>query len=209
MAINIENDTYHRLIFLYIYIIYMNKLLNIKTGIDASYKDNETAKRMLSKQGFSLDEQLSGQRAKVFVDGIGKPHVVFRGTSNKHDMITDALIARGWGNKTNRVKHSKKVMKEVETKYNQPGNAIGHSLGGYLAQNSGAKGKITTYNKASTGVRNNNPNQTDIRTDKDIISILTRKDKNNVTLKSKSWNPFVAHSTRSLKDKNVTKGKFI
>jgi hypothetical protein len=187
----------------------MNNLINIKTGLDASYKDNKTAGSMLSKQGFSLDDQLSGQRAKVFVDGEGKPVVSFRGTSNKKDMVTDALIMAGLGKYTNRVKHSKKVIKEVEAKYKQPSAAIGHSLGGYLAENSGAKGKIVTYNKGATGQNKYNKNQIDIRTNKDLASILTKKNRNNVTLNSKSNNPFVAHSTKSLKDKNVIKGRFV
>ena len=187
----------------------MNKLADIKTGIDASYKNNETAKNMLSKQGFSLDEQLSGQRAKVFTNPKGEPVVAFRGTANKKDMVTDALIMAGLGKYTKRVKHSKKVIKQVEDKYKQKVGAIGHSLGGYLAENSNAKGKIVTYNKAATGQNKYNKNQTDIRTKKDLVSILTKKKGNNITLKSKSWNPFVAHSTKSLKDKNTGKNKFV
>ena len=185
----------------------MNKLADIKTGIDASYKNNETAKNMLSKQGFSLDEQLSGQRAKVFTNPKGEPVVAFRGTANKKDMVSDALIMAGLGKYTKRVKHSKKVIKQVEDKYKQKTGAIGHSLGSYLAQNSNAKGKIVTYNGLK--VNNNNKNQTNIRTNKDLVSILTKKKGNNITLKSKSWNPFVAHSTKSLKDKNTGKNKFV
>jgi predicted alpha/beta-fold hydrolase len=163
----------------------------------------------LADQGFSLDDQLSGQRAKVFLNPEGTPVVAFRGTKNKHDMVTDALIMAGLGKYTKRVKHSKKVMKEVEAKYNKPATAIGHSLGGYLAENSGNHGKVITYNKAATGQNKHNKNQIDIRTDKDLISMLTRPKRNNITLKSKSWNPFTSHSTKSLKDKNVIKGKFI
>lgn len=191
----------------------MNQLINIKTGLDASYQDNDTAKKTLSKQGLKLDEQLSGKRAKVFVNAEGKPTVSFRGTNNKRDIITDALIMGGLGKYTNRVKHSKKVIKEVENKYNQPSGAIGHSLGGYLAENSGAKGNITTYNKLATGMNKKNKKQTDIRTNKDIASILTRKSRNNVELRSKSNNPFISHSTKSLKNKNIksknVKYKFI
>lgn len=181
----------------------MNQLTNIKTGIDASYQTNKEAKRTLENQGFTLDEQLSGQRAKVFLDGTGKPVVSFRGTNNRHDVITDAMIFAGLGKYTKRVKHSKKVIKDVENKYGKGPQAIGHSLGGYLAENSGAQ-NIITYNKlALPYTQSKNPFQTDIRTNKDIASILTRKNKNNVTLKSKSWNPFVSHSTKSLKKKNI------
>jgi hypothetical protein len=190
--------------------LYMNSLNDIKAGINASYKKNDEAKQILAEQGFSLDDQLSGQRAKVFLNPEGKPVVAFRGTKNKHDMVTDALIMAGLGKYTKRVKHSKKVMKEVEAKYNKPATAIGHSLGSYLAENSGNHGKIITYNKlALPYTQPNNKNQVDIRTSNDLASIMTRPRKGNITLKSKSWNPFTSHSTKSLKDKNVIKGKFI
>jgi hypothetical protein len=45
----------------------MNSLHDVKVGIDASYKKNDEAKQILANQGFSLDNQLSGQRANFFL----------------------------------------------------------------------------------------------------------------------------------------------
>ena len=181
----------------------MNQLPSLKAGLDASYQTNEKAKKTLSDQGFVMDEQLSGKRAKVFLDGKGKPVVSFTGTHNRHDVITDAMIMAGLGKFTKRLKHSKKVIKDVKNKYGQGPQAIGHSLGGYLAENSGAK-DVVTYNKlALPFTQRKNPFQTDIRTNKDLVSVLTKSKRNNVTLNSKSWDPFVSHSTKSLKKKNI------
>jgi hypothetical protein len=182
----------------------MNQLPNIKAGIDASYKTNEQAKQILADQGFVMDDQLSGKRAKVFLDGEGKPVVSFTGTHNRHDVLTDAMIMAGLGKYTKRVKHSKKVVKDVKNKYGEGPQAIGHSLGGYLAENSGAK-NVVTYNKLALPFQSKNPFQTDIRTSNDMASVFSNRKNKNITLKSKSWNPFVAHSTKSLKNKNAIK----
>jgi len=47
-----------------------------------------------------------------------------------------------------------------------------------------------------------NKKQIDIRTSNDLASLLSRGNKQ-ITLKSKSYNPLVAHSTKSLKARNV------
>ena len=139
------------------------KFNDLKNALKSSYMPNNKAEKELQKSGYTLDKELSGQRAKVYVDKDGQPTIAYRGTSNLKDWFTDLSIPLGFAHKTNRVKHSKMVAKQVETKYGKAANAIGHSLGGYLAEVSGAKGNITTYNKASVGKKNNNPNQVDIR----------------------------------------------
>ena len=108
------------------------------------------------------------------------------------------------GKYTKRVKHSKKVVNDVKNKYGEGPQAIGHSLGGYLAENSGAK-NVVTYNKLALPFQSKNPFQTDIRTSNDMASVFSNRKNKNITLKSKSWNPFVAHSTKSLKNKNAIK----
>mgnify|MGYP003640566415 CR=1 FL=1 len=183
----------------------MSKIDKLKSGIQASYQTNNDAKETLKKQGFKLDESLSGQRAKVYTNEQGKPHIAFRGTNNKSDVVTDIKSFLGIKNK--RLEHSKKVAKDVEKKYGRPATAIGHSLGGFLAENSGVHGEVVTYNKLATGRTKKNDKQTDIRTKNDLASILTQKKKKNVTLKSKSVNPLVSHSTKSLKQKNIIKNK--
>jgi hypothetical protein len=113
-------------------------------------------------------------------------------------MMTDLAIPLGLGKKTKRVKHSKMVAKQVAEKYGQPVDAIGHSLGGYLAENSGVKGNIVTFNKASVGAQHHNAHQIDIRTKRDVVSMLTPKNPRNVTIRSKSASPLTEHSAATL-----------
>ena len=86
----------------------------------------------------------------------------------------------------------------MEEKYGQSANAVGHSLGEYLAENSGAHGNIATFNKASVGTKRKNSQQVDIRTKRDLVSIFTPKRKSNITIGSKSKNPLKEHTTDSL-----------
>lgn len=170
--------------------------------LSASYQKNNEAEKTLSKQGYKLDKQLSGNRSKVFVDSNGKAHVVHRGTQNLGDVWTDAMITAGLGKYTKRVKHSKKVYKQAQDKYKQKDvNTYGHSLGGYLAENSGNKtGKVTTFNKAASlsGKRVKNKNQHDIRTHNDVVSMFTKKHKGQTQLRG-NRNILKSHSVDSLK----------
>lgn len=170
----------------------------LKRGLKASYQSNDKAEKELLKSGYTLDKDLSGKRAKVYVDKNGQPTVAFRGTQNFHDVITDFAIPLGLAQKTKRMQHSKALVKKVEDKYQQPTNAVGHSLGGYLGEHSGARGKIVTFNKASVGGKNKNPNQIDIRTKRDVISFLTPKNKSNIVIKSKSKSALTEHNTDTL-----------
>ena len=68
-------------------------------------------------------------------------------------------------------------MDKVQAKYG-PAHAIGHSLGGHLAEHSGAKGLILAVDKA-VGLRDlaipqTNPNELDIRARGDVVSALSQ-----------------------------------
>ena len=187
----------------------MENMAELKAGLDASYKPNEEASAILENLGYSLDFQLSGQRAKVFTDSSGKPYIAFRGTANKQDMVTDAkaYMGLGVGENSKRVAHTKQVVKQVREKYGVEPTVIGHSLGGYLAEQSGTNGEVYTYNKLATGRSKGNASQTDVRTSNDVASAIgvITKPKNNkkITLKQKSWNPLVSHGTKGLKMRNI------
>lgn len=170
----------------------------LKSGLGASYMKNDKAEEELKKSGYTLDKELSGERAKVYTDSNGQPTIAYRGTQNFHDVLTDFAIPLGLAQRTKRMQHSKTLTKKVEEKYGQPANAVGHSLGGYLAENSGAHGNIATFNKASVGSKNKNAKQVDIRTKRDLISIFTPKKKSNITIASRSQNPLTEHTTDSL-----------
>lgn len=107
------------------------------------------------------------------------PLIVHRGSVTPADwLIEDALIVTGltelFGSP--RLAFAKEITLRVETKYGKPTDAFGHSLGGRLAEHSGANNIIFTYNKAS-GIQDIakpiNPNQTDYRGPKDIVSLLS------------------------------------
>ena len=169
-----------------------------QTGLKASYQSNDKAEKELQKSGYKLDKELSGKRAKVYVDENGQPTIAYRGTQNFHDVMTDFAIPLGLADKTKRMQHSRTLVQKVERKYGQPTSAIGHSLGGYLAENSGARGNITTFNKASVGGRNKNPNQIDVRTKRDLVSFMTPKNKSNIVINSKSKSALTEHNTDTL-----------
>jgi len=179
-------------------------LEKLRAGLNASYMGNKPAAALLKPHGYTLDHELSGQRAKVYVDNqTGQPHIAYRGTQNKHDVVTDIKAFLGIGGK--RLTHTKKVAKQVELKYGRPAHALGHSLGGWLSENSGVHGKIITYNKLANGQTKKNEQQTDIRTSNDVASILSAKKtaRKGITLKGKKNDAIVTHGTRFLKSENV------
>lgn len=177
----------------------------LKNALTSSYLSNDKAEKELQKSGYTLDKELSGQRAKVYVDKNGKPTIAYRGTHNLKDLWTDLAIPLGFAHKTNRVKHAKMVAKQVEEKYGQKANAVGHSLGGYLAEVSGAGGDVVTFNKASVGAPKRNAHQIDIRTKKDIVSLMTPKDESNVTIRSAAKSLLTEHKLDTLDREDADK----
>jgi len=154
----------------------------LKKIFEASYMDQKDAKAKLGKMGYSYDPELSSNDNKVFIDRNGNPNIVFRGTHKfrAKDLISDAAILTGLKNYDTRFKEAKHLTQLVETKYNKPVDVFGSSLGGALAESSGAKGKIITYNKG-TGLldigRTIPRNQIDYRTSSDPISFLSTTQK--------------------------------
>ena len=87
-----------------------------KTGLSASYMKNDKAEQELLKKGYKLDKDLSGQRAKVYIDANGQPTISYRGTQNFHDVMTDFAIPLGLAQHTKRMEHSKTLARKVEEK---------------------------------------------------------------------------------------------
>jgi len=182
----------------------MNDRKLIRPILEASYQPKKLASKTLAKSGYTLDKKLSTNESKVFIDSQGNPNIAFRGSKTVKDFLfSDPLLAIGASKFDPRVKEAKALTKQVEKKYSKPADVFGHSLGGFLAEKSGAKGNITTFNK---GVgyndigRSISKNQTDIRTNNDIVSALSLTQKyngNNETIKG-SLNPIVAHGIDQL-----------
>lgn len=177
----------------------------VKPILESSYQNQKEASKSLGKLGYTYDKGLSTNQSKVFVDSQGNPNIAFRGSKTAKDwLISDPLLALGLQNLDPRFKESQRLVKKVEQKYNKPVNVYGHSLGGKIAEESGAKGSIITYNKgAGLGdIGKTIPkNQTDIRTNTDIVSALslTQKHKNNDFINLNSGlNPIKAHGLENL-----------
>jgi hypothetical protein len=163
-------------------------MTNLKKILKASYKNQKEARNDLENLGYKYDNDLSSNDAKVFSDANGKPHIVHRGTHKMRlkDLKSDIMLGLGLQKYDNRFKEAKHTTQLVRDKYNQEPDVFGHSLGGDLAKKSGSKGNITTYNKgAGLGdIGKTIPkNQTDIRTTRDPVSIISNLQKYNGNLK--------------------------
>lgn len=182
----------------------MNDRKLIRPILDASYQPKKLAAKTLAKSGYTLDKKLSTNESKVFVDSMGNPNIAFRGSKTVKDFfISDPLLAIGASRFDPRFKEAKSLTKQVEKKYGKPADVFAHSLGGAIAERSGASGNIYTFNKG-VGIADIGKkipkNQTDIRTKADLVSALSLTQKyngNQQTIKG-SLNPIKAHSLENL-----------
>lgn len=146
--------------------------------LKSSYLTQKDAAEKLAKKGYKHDSDLSTMNTKVFVNEYDEPLIIHRGSINIQDFLDDAKIAIGLGKTTQRVKDAKEITRKVEEKYKKPASSIGHSLGGYVAENVGAKGQIITYNKAAglgdLGTKKNSGRQLDIFAEDDIVSKIAQ-----------------------------------
>jgi hypothetical protein len=163
----------------------------LKDILTASYQPQREAEATLAKRGYKYDPELSTMESKVFFNPeTNKPFIAYRGSTRVSDFLyEDPALAIGF--KTEKQKKAEQLAKDVEAKYKQPASAIGHSLGGYRAEQSGVSGSIYTYNKGA-GIfdigKKTSEKQTDYRREGDIVSALsigqrggkriTRKDPN-------------------------------
>jgi hypothetical protein len=96
---------------------------------------------------------MSGKSAKVYVHK-QNPDVIIahRGTQGLADKWTDlAAVIGGRRRQSRRFQHAQAVTNRVRAAYPQAQiTAVGHSLGGTLAQNSKGSDKQITFNKAPT-----------------------------------------------------------
>jgi hypothetical protein len=181
---------------------YRSDLANL---VKASYASQKDATKILNNN-YTIDKDLSKMNSKVFLDNrTNKPVILHRGTVTAGDVFNDGLLAVGLGRFSGRNKQAKRLTKKVEAKYNAPATAVGHSLGGWLAERSGNKGDIVTYNKAvgiaDIGTKKNSNRQFDVRTAGDLVSGLGfTQSANKETIDNKNFfkNPLSAHGSDNL-----------
>lgn len=178
-------------------------MADLKELLTASYKPQKEAAAMLEKQGYKWDPELSTMTDKVFIDKSGNPVVLHRGSKRVSDWVGSNLpLAFGLEAYSPRFQKSKQVIEDVKQKY--PGTTVtsaGHSLGGALAEKSGAD-KIFTYQKGSglaDVTRSVKSNQTDVRTKFDLPSALSSWQTGGTRLQLEgSLNPLETHALTSL-----------
>jgi hypothetical protein len=174
------------------------KAKDLRKFIKNSYEN-----KLQDHEDYKVDKQLSGKRVQVYRnDNNNHTVITHRGTSGFQDILTDAKMLLGFKN-NNRFNHAKKIQKQAEEKYKDAKiTTIGHSLGKQLAadaMSNNPNSELITVNGAELPFNNSKrkTNQTDIRSSADPVSILNKK--NDITIKSKSLNPFTEHSSDILR----------
>lgn len=176
---------------------------DLHTLLKLGYENQKEASQNAKKYGYTYDANLSNNETKVFVKD-GKPVIVHRGSKRLSDWAEDGLIAVGLGHLGHRQKQAQRITKRVEQKYGSA-DAVGHSLGGRLAENSGNKGQIITYNKAvglgDVFTKKNSKRQLDVRNSGDIVSLLGHTqtaNKEQINSGMSFFNPIKAHDLTHL-----------
>jgi len=177
------------------------KTPSIKTILKSSYLPQKQAQKELAQYGWTYDPSLSSMQTKTFIDSEGRPVVLHRGSVRVSDWLGSNLpLAFGLEKYAPRFKQAKEVTRQAEQKYGMPVTAIGHSLGGALAEKSGAS-RVITYNKPVTKYdigKPISPTQTDIRAQYDPVSALSPFQFGNKVEVPSSKLPLEAHSVSSL-----------
>jgi hypothetical protein len=174
-------------------------MADIKELLNASYKSQKEAQQLLDPYGFKYDPQLSSMTEKVFLDQYGNPIILHRGSKRVVDdwLKSNVPLALGLESEAPRFQKSKKLVDTLREKY--PGKqitSVGHSLGGSLAEKSGAD-RIITFNKgAGLGdIGRSIPiSQTDIKTKYDLPSFLSNYQTGGQKIELEgSMNPYTTH----------------
>lgn len=173
--------------------------IDLKDLLSASYKSQKEAQALLGPLGYSYDPSLSSMTDKVFVDSYGNPLILHRGSKRVlEDWIQSNLpLAFGAEALSPRFQKSKEVIKKVKEKYPEKiVTSAGHSLGGSIAEKSGAD-RVVTFQKG-TGFgdigRTIPGSQTDIRTKYDIPSLLSTYQTGGTKIELPgSMNPYTTH----------------
>lgn len=182
-----------------------NKIGDIGSNLKSFYQASYAKKQPQNIDGYNLDKSLSGSRVQVYHNPTtNKSVVVHRGTQGAKDMANDLYYSLGGKvENTERFKHAQKIQTQAENKYGA-GNitTLGHSLGAKISSTVGQNSsQIINYNKAVSpldALKKTSGKEINIRTSNDPVSALLPKNKNTITIPSRSKNPLTEHSTNAL-----------
>lgn len=123
---------------------------------------------------FVIDNELSNKSAQVYHNTkTGENVIVHRGTKGNADILSDIKYALGYNPD---LKMRENTQKRAEEKYGKKLNVLAHSLGNISAIKANPDAKIYAVDRPVNIVDlirgNDNPNLTDIRHKKDLVSAL-------------------------------------
>lgn len=183
--------------------------------LEASYAGTDEARAIGKENGYLLDEEFSNRKQRVFVDKHDNAIIAFTGSRTYGDILTDSALAVGLADLTTRFSDSTKLVEKVKKKYSHsPILAIGHSLGGSLAEHVNKTGLIDKVITVQKGVglfgigKKLQSNQTDIHSNTDYVSALSNTQYGGTHInnpKSFIIDPLHAHSYKNLRkfDRNT------
>jgi len=155
---------------------------------------------------FEIDKELSDNEVQVFKNQ-EKHHlvIVFRGTEGTfRDWGNNAHYLIGFYKNTRRFKNSERVFNEALEKYpDYKITLVGHSQG-FVPEhilNNNRVYEALALNPAWTTEKQKN-NEYIVRSSIDGVSMLVPKNKNNIILPAKTYNPLYEHSTKILDSLN-------
>lgn len=164
--------------------------------IKASYSKKKDVPEV---NGYKLDKSISSKRSKVYVDPEGKAVVTHAGTDSASDWLNNLLIPiPSLYRRTDRYKRAEDVQQKALAKYKDV-ETVGHSQSGNIVneltkKGLTKKGKTQALNPALLNPFDSHKGVKVIRSSGDVVSALTRKGKDDITIPAKSFNPLKEHS---------------
>lgn len=175
---------------------------DLKDLLNETYKSKGNNTDIIDNK-YKLDDTLSTDKTKVYINSNDNEVVIAnRGTSDIKDVVSDIKLLFGY--KDNRFTEGRDILDKVKQKYrNYTIDSIGHSLGASVAENIGNDNQVKnviTLNKPTTPFdifkkSKIKDKQYDIKTTKDIVSILAplQKDSNDIIIPSETNNLYTEH----------------
>jgi hypothetical protein len=187
--------------------------MNLHDVIKSSYAKKNKQEEYFGAHGYARDAELSNHNQQVYYNPTEKKLVfTVAGTHNLADIGTDLYLAVGKLKDTNRYKEADRTLKAAKQKYNPETTSVaGHSLGATIGSYAASKSdKVHTLDKGATIGTKTRSNETALRTQGDIVSLLNANSKHMTTLKNpnyqtgvKVYDALQAHNVSNIKDSGI------
>jgi len=173
--------------------------------VEASYKKLDDANKV---GDYELDRELSTKNNKVYRDpATGKVVIANAGTSSLTDWWNNKNILFGNYSKTKRYKEVEDIQKKAIAKYGKENIMnVGHSQSGEalrIMKQRELLGEAVAVNPAIIGKSTEDIDV--IRSNRDLVSLLTPTSAKDTTIQAQSYNPLTEHSSNIISGENEEK----